>query len=46
MLPMMSVTSAGSAFHTFITRSLKEWALIVVEKCGLYNTSGHGWRYV
>jgi len=42
MLLMMSVTSTGkSAFHTFIPRSLKEWAMLVVEKCGLYNV--YGW---
>jgi len=31
----MSITSAGSAFHTFMT---KKWALVVIEKCGLYNS--------
>ena len=27
--------STGSAFHTFITLSLKKWVLVVVEKCHL-----------
>jgi len=42
-----SITSAGIAFHTFITRSVKKWALAVVEKCGLYNLiymDDHGWK--